>query len=40
MPLDHAIVLMKHLAQQKSANLELENKIVEMKTKMSEGGMP
>ena len=39
MPLDHAIVLVKHLVQVKTENLELENYIREMQAKMQEAGL-
>ena len=39
MPLDHAIVLVKHLVKMKTENYELENYIKEMKAKMQEAGV-
>ena len=39
MPLDHAIVLVKHLVQMKTENYELEGYIREMQAKMQEAGL-
>ncbi len=38
-PLDHALVLVKHLMQARSANMELETYINEMQAKLSENGI-
>ena len=38
-PLDHAIVLVKHLVKMKTENYELETYIKEMKAKMEEAGV-
>ena len=38
-PLDHALVLVKHLVQVKTENLELESYIKEMQAKMQEAGV-
>ena len=37
--MDHAIVLVKHMVQTKTENLELENYIKEMQAKMKEAGV-
>ena len=39
MPLDHAIVLVKHLVQMKTENYELEAYIRDMQAKMQEAGV-
>jgi len=39
-PLEHALVLVKHLVQMKTTNMELETYVREMQVKMREGGMP
>ena len=38
-PLDHTLVLVKHLVKMKTENLELESYIKEMKAKMQENGI-
>ena len=38
-PLDHAIVLVKHLVQIKTENYELEGYIKEMQAKLQEAGL-
>ena len=38
-PLDHALVLVKHLMQTRLANMELETYIKEMQAKLQENGI-
>jgi hypothetical protein len=38
-PLEHALVLVKHLVEMKTTNMELEIYVKEMQVKMREGGI-
>ena len=40
MTLEHALVLVKHLTQMKTTNLELETHVKELQAKLREAGVP